>query len=80
MMKPKLEWYKELPEPYRSQAIENHGPNFFGGKYAISIYEAIHSGFEWKHTPQGHEYWRVVLEKIRTNTLIPSYNKYLKHA
>lgn len=80
MLKSKLEWYKELPEPYRSQAIENHDPDFLGDNDAISLYEAIINGFDWKNTPQGFAYWKDVCFKVDTKTLIPSYNKYLKHA
>lgn len=76
-----LEWYKDLPEPYRSQAIENYSSNFWNSQ-ANSITQAIHNGFKWSRSPQGLTYWQTVFVKLGngTLTLLPSYNKYLKNA
>lgn len=74
-----LEWYKDLPEPYRSQAIENYDPGFYRTQ-TDHLASAIQDGFEWRRSIQGHDYWSLVFMKIRTNTLLPSYNKYLKNA
>lgn len=53
-MKPILEWYEQLPEPIRSQAIENYDSYF---KYAKSLYESIVFGFKCSKTEQGRDYW-----------------------
>lgn len=55
-MRPVLEWYEDLPEPYRSQAIENYDGNV---EFAGSQENAIAYGFLWKKTPQGQgfDYW-----------------------
>lgn len=61
-MKPILEWYEQLPEPIRSQAIENYDPEwaeFYNGT-APSQADAISSGFIWEETKekgQGWHYW-----------------------
>lgn len=55
--KPILEWYEELPEPYRSQAMENYDGIYL---YARSVYNAILFGFTWADTIQYHRdvnYW-----------------------
>ena len=61
-MKTIEQWFNELPEPYRSQALENT-LNQFGKKrlkvHKLNIREALSSGFIWNDTPkkQGHNYW-----------------------
>lgn len=64
-MKTIEQWFNELPEPYRSQALENTLNQY--GKYGEkklkvhepSIKDALLVGFIWKDTPkeQGYEYW-----------------------
>lgn len=57
------QWFNELPEPYRSQALENT-LNQWGEKrlkvHESSIKDALLGGFIWKDTPkeQGQDYWR----------------------
>lgn len=53
-MKTILEWYQELPEPYRTQAIENCDKN----AEVKSMWEAISGGFFWESTEQGWKYWK----------------------
>ena len=66
MKKTALEWFNELPEPYKSQAIENATNYSHGGDgdsdvnlsmehYFMS--DAITSSIHWSSTPQGHDYW-----------------------
>lgn len=60
MEKPIKEWYNELPEPYRSQAIENENPNYedypINGT-ATCQGEAVIRGFSWGSSKQGSDYW-----------------------
>lgn len=63
------QWLNELPEPYRSQALENTLNQSGEKRLKInqpSIKDALSAGFIWKDSPkeQGHDYW----EKFR-NTL-----------
>lgn len=56
-MKPILEWYEQLPEPIRSQAIDNYDGQF---EFASSSAAAICDGFDWSLTKikgQGVEQW-----------------------
>lgn len=60
------QWFNELPEPYRSQALENT-LNQFGEKIgkkmlkipAPNVGFALFAGFLWVDTPkeQGFDYW-----------------------
>jgi len=63
-MKPILEWYEQLPEPYRSQAIANYDGK---RKEANSLERAIVHGFVWSHTPkhQGKNYWLDISDKAK---------------
>ena len=66
-MKPILEWYQELPEPIRSQAIENYDHDFASrvNGMASSYRQAISSGFSWK-TKQGVYYWLDIHERAES--------------
>jgi hypothetical protein len=58
-MKTILEWYEDLPEPIRSQAIAN-----YNGEYpvAASLHMSLRWGFYWqKH--EGDEYWEEITDK-----------------
>lgn len=52
-MKTAREWFSELEEPYRSQAIKRIDKN---NEYE-SLRMALLCEFTWSETPQGHEYW-----------------------
>jgi len=58
-MKPIIKWYQELPEPQRSQAIENAAPEL-ARKEVDSLSSALRSGFPWMSSPQGHDYWEEI--------------------
>jgi hypothetical protein len=54
MSKTVKEWFEGLPEPYRTQALENlNCPEHI----AYDMSDAIGVGFVWENTSQGHEYW-----------------------
>jgi hypothetical protein len=62
------QWYMMLPEPYRMQAINNaERDNMLGGE-ASSLGEALFA-FPWDATPQGHQYWQEIFEKIKGGKL-----------
>ena len=61
-MKPILEWYKDLPEPYRSQAIENYDGKI---EFSKSQVDAISNGFVWRTTPQGYLHWSRIIIRAR---------------
>ena len=63
-------WLEELPEFYRTEALENMKQQHFDGgrKYGklkeISIDYALLFAFAWNETPQGGEYWNKLREKL----------------
>ena len=64
-MKTIREWLESLPEPYRSQALENM--DNYRRPYAPEAHsshgnleEALMAAFLWYDTPQGREYWENV--------------------
>jgi hypothetical protein len=67
--KPKTigEFLNELPEPYRSQAIENC-ENYCDGKFreqkVTNIVDALLNAFIWKGTPQAHTYWEEFFDSL----------------
>ena len=55
-MKTVEEWFNDLEEPYKAQALENTGEKSLK-IIAESMSEALSSGFYWTDSPQGHQYW-----------------------
>lgn len=66
-MKPILTWYDQLPEPIRSQAIENYDADYANyhnkSEETDSDHEAIASGFYWGLTKQGYRYWNDIHDR-----------------
>lgn len=62
-MKPILTWYEDLPEPIRSQAIENYDGTDI---HQRSIAGAIFMGMAWLTTPQGAEYWADIYNRANS--------------
>jgi hypothetical protein len=58
--KPALEWFKQLPEPYRTQAIEN---STRPDAVYQSLSRALISDFTWESTPQGGIHWHDIYER-----------------
>lgn len=64
-------WFQQLPEPYKSQAIENFDEEYFEKerfKATITgevntLKQAIDCAFYWSETPQGCEYWELIYYK-----------------
>ena len=50
------EWLETLPEPYRTEALENTMYKRLTFMRE-NLHESILSAFEWLHTTQGHAYW-----------------------
>jgi hypothetical protein len=59
MNKTTQQWFKKLPEPYRTQALDNlsREPDYVKNAESPSIVSALVSGFEWEKTPEGFDYW-----------------------
>lgn len=67
-LKPVEEWYKMLPEPYRSQALEakrNNPPTaLHKATHARSICDALINGFDWEDAG-GFNKWHAIYCKIQ---------------
>lgn len=61
-MKTIKQHFEELPEPYRTQALENMAAS---DDERDSLKKALYSGFVWAETPQGHDYWSDVAKKFK---------------
>jgi hypothetical protein len=59
-MKTAKEWFQMLPEPYRTQALENS--NGLERQYE-SLPTALFVNFTWIDTPQKGEYWNDIHER-----------------
>lgn len=58
------DWFEELPEPYREQAMKDHKNTRpeRSDRQCYSLGEAINIGIEWGRSEQGPGYW----ERIST--------------
>jgi hypothetical protein len=57
-MKTIKEWLEELPEPYRSEALENSEDWSWDNKQEVkSLATALDCAFIWSLSPQGQDYW-----------------------
>lgn len=68
-MKTIREWLEELPEPYRSQALENFD-NYWTKEEQddlskrISLSFAVLSAFAWDESKQGGDYWNKLYDTL----------------
>lgn len=67
-MKTIKEWFETLPDPYKTQALENSIQ--LTGKKVPSLVGALNS-FIWSDTPQGREYWTQVKRYVQLNEPLP---------
>lgn len=63
-MKTIKEWLETLPEPYRSQALENMNKNNSDEKMN-SLSNTLGIAFVWGNTKQGSLYWNDVYESAK---------------
>lgn len=64
-MKTIKEWLQELPEPYKTQALNNTSSIMANNKVESLSY-AIESAFIWTDTPEGHFYWRRCSRQLKS--------------
>lgn len=62
-MKTIKQWLNELPEPYRSQALENADTNVLNSK-GISLIGCLMEAFNWHKSTQGFEYWYKLIKSL----------------
>ena len=71
------EWLNELPEPYRTQALDNAKSS---KPYTINavkpnLHNAILGAFVWRDAPQGFNYWQDVYSWSRGHVSPTSQTK-----
>lgn len=64
VLKTRQEWFEDLPEPTRTMAINNTNPKKLR-ENVINILIALDSGFIWKHSTEGHDFWEGIYLKER---------------
>ena len=57
------EFLDELPEPYRSKALNNMLPDA-GDLPVETLVDALLDAFVFKDTPEGSDFWNGVLEEF----------------
>lgn len=58
-MKTTKQWLESLPEPYRSEALNNADPRVLVKESTDSLLsEALISSFTWSTSSQGFNYWK----------------------
>jgi hypothetical protein len=62
-----LEFFSQLKEPERSQAIENFDEGT-SNKTPSCLANAVFFCINWTDSPQGWDYWDKIHESIRDNT------------
>jgi len=67
-MKTVIEWFDTLPEPYKTQAINNTKLHLLK-TFDESLIDAIKSSFTWHSTDQGHDYWFDLVNQIDSGTI-----------
>lgn len=67
MKKTIKQWLEELPEPYRTQALNNYDEGFAIILSPIEdVVDALLASFSWNHSKEGWDYWENVrLEILR---------------
>lgn len=62
-MKTIEQWLTELPDECRDKALKNM--DAFDAKYQVdSLDAAVLSAFDWEQSPEGHNYWSAIHDKL----------------
>lgn len=69
MTKTIKEWLEELPEPYRTQALNNMEVDepYSGDEETANLSKALHSAFLWDKTREGLDYWLNFIDNTSTS-------------
>lgn len=73
------EWLEELPEPYRTQALENTSKTNLQ-IFVSNIKTAIQFAFIWSDSDQGHNYWSDLHQSRKIDALTNYWQKRCKLA
>ena len=67
-MKTPEQWFNELPDPYKEQAIFNIEKHLKSTEHA-TIHDALIEAFRWEQTKQGHYYWADLYMELIENEI-----------
>jgi len=62
-----MEFFNQLREPERSQAIANYDEEY-NNVIPDKLFKALNCGFEWMISPEGHNYWNNINDNIKDKT------------
>ena len=72
-MKTIREWFNELPDPYRTQAINNADSilldNKSVGKNCVSLLDALEKAFIWENSPEDFQYWVNLYKVLKSKNI-----------
>lgn len=74
MSKKISEWLKELPMPYKELALNNYTNGKMRNVLANSMSSALSFAFDWRQSPEGHEYWNDVFMRLKLMQLLKCSN------
>lgn len=63
------EWFELLPDPYRSQALENTIQQWRLDEEEVSINESLKGAFIWEDSSEGDYYWRNIVRKLEAGEI-----------
>lgn len=63
MKKTIKQWFETLPEPYRTQAL-NNANIFLLDQEETNMEDAFYNGFFWAFSPEGYDYWEEFINNI----------------
>lgn len=75
------QYLDKLPEPYRTQALNNYSERYIKNWPSSQVFDvssALRLAFHWASSDEGAVYWNEIYNRSVTNNLVPDYRKYLK--
>jgi hypothetical protein len=76
-MKKICSWYKTLPEPQRSEALNNLS-YLLSQRKSPNLVDALRDGFHWKTSKEGHEYWDIFTKEIESDEFMERHREDLQ--
>jgi hypothetical protein len=73
------DWFSQLVEPYKSQALKSLEERFKRVKFN-SLGSALAGTFDWEKSPEGQKYWNEFTMKVNKMEQDDLVNKFLKSA
>lgn len=58
------EYLQELPEPWRTEAVQNTSTDEAAIADAGSCSNALFRAFDWSESPQGYDYWEEIYNHL----------------